>query len=54
VGVAVGVAGAQAGGADLDVDVGVLGHLADGDPAPHVAEPAADLGDHEMAADELD
>jgi len=39
--------------ADLHLDVRLLRLLVDRDPAAHVAEPAADLGDHEMAADEL-
>src|SRR5439155_2368416 len=39
--------------ADLLLDVRLRRLLVDRDPAAHVAEPAADLGDHEMAADEL-
>src|SRR5439155_20139846 len=39
--------------ADLHLDVRLLRLLVDRDPAAHVAEPAADLGDHAMAADEL-
>src|SRR5439155_20003528 len=53
VGITVVVSRAQADHADLHFDVRLLRLLGDRDPAAHVAEPAADLGDHEMAADEL-
>ena len=53
VGITVVVARAHAGHADLHLDVRLRGLFVDRDLATHVAEPAADLGDHEMAADEL-
>ena len=39
---------------DLDLDVGVGGFVGDGDGSRDVGETASDLGDHEVAADELD
>src|SRR6476661_8134232 len=50
--VACDAAGLDAGHVDGDVDVGVGEAIGDGDRAGHVGEPSADLGDHEVAADE--
>ena len=54
VGVTVVVPGAEAGGADVCLDVGVLRLLGDGDAAADVAEASAHLGDHQVPGDELD
>src|SRR5205807_6972192 len=53
VGITVVVACAHAGHADLHFDMRAFRLLGDGDPTAHVAESATNLGDHEMAADEL-
>ena len=52
--VALVVAGVDAGDVDLHFDAGPLRYLVDRDGARHGREPTPDLGDHEMAPDELD
>ena len=54
VGVAVGLVGVDRGQLDLGMDHGRDEVVADVDRPVEVVEPAADLGDHEMAAHELD
>src|SRR6266545_5891546 len=48
------VAGVDTRHVDGDLDLRLLGVLGDGDGAVHASEPATDLGEHEVPADEAD